>query len=241
MSNRSPIQFALALCLVIVTLTLSLFFFSSAAVRETRRTAAGFVESMKETFNFTPRVTVDRTVIIKESMPVLELVGRKQRFDHRMQWSSTRFGSTKEIVLDGVFTASAGFDLHEPFSVEFDSRKQTVLIRHPRPRILSMQLDNVKTTQDSGWLNYITDANRTEVLNKFTADARAAVEKTPLLQETVGDLRRQLGEMLNKSGFKVEFVENPLVVSPPEIPTATREKAAENAPPSELPSAEGAK
>jgi hypothetical protein len=215
MSKRSPIQLALALCLVIVTLTLSLFFFTSAAVRETRRTAVGFVESMKETFNFTPRVTVDRTVIVQESMPVLELVGRKQRFDHRMKWSSTRFGSTKEIVLDGVFTASAGFDLHEPFSVEFDSRKHTVLIRHPRPRVLSMQLENVKTSQDSGWLNYITDADRTEVLNRFTADARSAVEKTPLLQETVGDLRKQLGEMLSKSGFKVEFKEDTTPTIPP--------------------------
>ncbi len=217
MSKRSPIQFAIAICLVLVTCTLSLYFLTSATVRETRRTAASFAEAVKNTFNFTPRVTVDRTLIFRESTPVMELITNKERFEHRMQWSSTWLGSTKTIELKAFFTASAGFDLHEPFSVAFDSRKQTVRIRHPRPRILSVQLDTVIASQDApGWWNSITDADRTEVLNRFTADARNKIETTaPALERAEANLRKQLGDLLAKSGLKVEFEETTGTPTPP--------------------------
>jgi len=215
MPHRSPIHWAAALSLVIATCALCAWLFFHAAARETRQTAAGFAEAVRQALNLTPKISVDHTVIFQENTPVLELVASKQQFQHRMQWSSTWLGSTKAIDLEGTFTASVGFDLHEPFSVEFNSRKQTVVIRHPRPRILSVQLDSVKTSQDPGWWNSITDADRSEVLTRFTADARAKMEKaTPLLDKTRQDLRRQLGDLLVKSGLAVEFREAPEPAAP---------------------------
>jgi len=196
---------AVALCLVIITCTLSLYFFSAGASRATRRTAAAFAESIKETFNFTPKITVDRTLVFQESKPVAELAVRKQTFEHRMQWSSTWLGSTKTIQLNGVYTASAGFDLKRPFSVDFNSRLRLVTIRYPRPGILSVQLDSINISQDEGWWNSITDADRNEVLNRFTADARAKVAQTALLEKTEEDFQTRLRELLSKSGLTVVF------------------------------------
>lgn len=215
----SPIRRAVAVCLVIATCAVSAWLFFFTAARETRRNAADFAEAVKNTLNFTPKVIVDRTVIFQESTPVLELVSTKRRFTHRMNWKSTWLGSTKVIELTGEFTASAGFDLREPFTVEFDSRSNTVRVRHPQPRLLSVQLDSVKTSQDSGWWNAITDEDRTSVLNAFTTDARKLAEtRSPLLDDARVALRHQLSDLLLKTGLKIEFEETASLPSPEKTP-----------------------
>lgn len=218
MSKSLILRTAVALCLVMVTATLCVRFLFDRAESATEKAARGIAGLIDEKLNFTPLVTVDRTVIFQESTPVMELVTLKQRMSHRLEWSSTQFRSTKEIIIAGDFSVGVGFDLKERFSVSFDSKNRTVYVVHPAPKVLSMELLSSKITHDEGWWNAITDRDQTTVLNSFHHDARKAAEgDAALLEKARQQLREQLLSLLNSSGFQVEFQE--LGAEPVRIPS----------------------
>ncbi len=206
-SSRS-IRWAVALCLLLITATGCFWFLAREGKREVESTLHRLVEQVRQALHFTPEVTINQTVYLRQHAPLLELVTAKREFRHQMQWRSKRLGSTKEIALEGEFTARTGFDLKEPFSIDVDSHTQTIRVAHPRPRVLSVQTETLRATEAEGWWNGITDADRSEVLSAFTADARTALEgDTTILEATRAELHRQLEDLLGKSGYKVEFLE----------------------------------
>lgn len=208
MSKSLILRIAVALCLVMVTATLCVRFLFVQAQSATEKTARSIAGLINEKLNFTPLVTVDRTVVFQESTPVMELVALKRRMSHRLEWRSTQLRSTKEIVIAGDFSVGVGFDLKERFSVSFDSKNKTIYVVHPAPKVLSMELLSSKITQDEGWWNAITNDDQTTVLNSFHHDARKAAEAdAPLLDEARKALREQLLGLLNSSGYEVEFQE----------------------------------
>ena len=108
-----------------------------------RRTA----ESIREVFDFTPRVTLNETVMIAENTPILEVatVSRSLMVHHR--WSHTWLGSTKTLELHGSFTAKAGFDLREPFTIDIQRSPLRVVARMPAPKLLSVQMDSFRLSR----------------------------------------------------------------------------------------------
>ena len=90
--------------------------FIKAPTELARATAQG----IQEFFNFTPRVKIDQTIVIEQNAPIMEIatVSRQLMVDYT--WLHTWLGSTKTIHLVGTFTAKAGFDLKEPFTIEIE-------------------------------------------------------------------------------------------------------------------------
>ncbi len=208
MSKSLIFRIAIALCLVMVTATLCVHYLLNLTQRKTEKTARSIAALIDDKLNFTPLVTVDRTVVFQESTPVMELVSLKKRMSHQLRWSSTRLHSTKEIVISGDFMVSVGFDLKERFSVSFDSKNRTIYVVHPAPKVLSLELTSSEVVHDSGWWNTITDKDQTTVLNTFHHDARKAAEAdAALLEEARRQMRDQLLALLKESGFQVEFQE----------------------------------
>ncbi|HWL52246.1 MAG TPA: DUF4230 domain-containing protein [Chthoniobacteraceae bacterium] len=218
MSKSLILRTAVALCLVMVTATLCVHYLVNLTQSKTEKTARSIAGLIEEKLNFTPLVTVDRTVVFQESTPVMELVSLKKRMSHQLRWSSTQFHSTKEIVIAGDFSVSVGFDLKERFSVSFDSKNKTIYVVHPAPKVLSMELLSSEITHDRGWWNAITDHDQTTVLNSFHHDARKAAEgNAALLDEARRQMREQLLALLTPSGFQIEFQE--LGAAPVHIPS----------------------
>src|SRR4051794_6687306 len=64
-------------------------------------TAKSITQSIREAFNFTPKVTINNTVFVEESLPILELatVSRSTTvsYSYTNQWA----GSTKILILKG--------------------------------------------------------------------------------------------------------------------------------------------
>lgn len=167
-----------------------------------RRTAEG----IREVFDFTPRVTLNETVMIAENTPILEVatVSRSLLVHHR--WSHTWLGSTKTLELRGSFTAKAGFDLREPFTIDIRRSPLRVVARMPAPKLLSVQMDSFQVVEDeNGWWNRITEKDRTEGVRTLQARARDQSEASGILLEARRSAEDRIREVVERNGDVVVF------------------------------------
>jgi len=167
-----------------------------------RRTAEG----IREVFDFTPRVTLNETVLIAENTPILEVatVSRSLVVHHR--WSHTWLGSTKILELHGSFTAKAGFDLHEPFTIDIQRSPLRVVARMPAPKLLSVQMDSFLVVEDeNGWWNRITEKDRTEAVRTLQARARGQSEASGILLEARRSAEDRIRDVVQRNGDVVVF------------------------------------
>jgi hypothetical protein len=150
--------------------------FIKAPTELARATAQG----IQELFNFTPRVKIDQTIVIEQNAPIMEVatVSRQLMVDYT--WLHTWLGSTKTIHLIGTFTAKAGFDLKEPFTIEIEKSPLRVRASLPPPKILSITMDSYRIAADeSGWWNRISSDDR-----------EAGVGQTPVYGQNAGRILR---------------------------------------------------
>lgn len=222
---RAPLvilSVAVGLCLIIAAGTLSSAWLFRSSSRETERVATAFARRALKVLNLSPEIIIDRTTLLQEHAPTLELISSKHDVKHSVNWSSTWLKSTKQITVSGQLTANVGFDLKEPLRVEFDTATQTVTITHPAPRLLALEVGTLQSSEGSGWWNSVTDADRSEALSRFTADARATLLKDPaLLANARIHLHSQLTGLLEKTGMKIVFHEEDSASLPsPKSPTS---------------------
>lgn len=202
--NFQPIIWALASALVLIVGAAVVYLPVLIGLRKVGDSMATLVEKTRG--KFSPVIRVDQTIIYQEKSPVLELITHKQRFEHRMEWKSTWAGSTKTVTLEGDFLASGGFNLLEPITVDFDSKTKVVRIVHPAPQLMALELKDLKTGQEDGWWNKVSDDERNQVIQTFKEEARRKVlSDSPLLENAVKDLHNQFNAALLSSGYRIEF------------------------------------
>ncbi len=102
--------------------------------------ATSVAHGIRDTFNFTPEVRVNDHVVIEQTIAIAELATVSRDISVEYRWSHEWLGSTKTIALRGSFTAKAGFDLHEPFTIDIKKYPLNVRARMPSPKILSLQM-----------------------------------------------------------------------------------------------------
>jgi hypothetical protein len=176
--------------------------FIQAPAELARATADG----VRSLFNVTPRVTINETVVIEQSTPILEVatISRQLLVDHA--WSHSWLGSTKSIHLRGTFTAKAGFDLREPFAIDITRSPLTVNARLPEPRLLSVQMDSfVVIADEDGWWNRLTEEDRTQAVTTLQSLARTKVETSGILDDVRRSAEERIREVVERNGGAVIF------------------------------------
>ena len=194
-----------SIALGIILLACSITFYM-VVVKAPADLAHTMVAGIKEAFNFTPRVKIDQTIVLEQTAPILELatVSRGVFIDHT--WSHTWMGSTKTIQLQGTFTAKAGFDLRQPFTISIERNPLRVLADLPPPKLLSVEMENYRVLKDeSGWWNRITDRDREHAVNELHSAAKARAESTGLLEEVRNTAEARIREIVQRNGAIVEF------------------------------------
>jgi hypothetical protein len=90
MRTRTIVAAAALLLVLLGVLLASYVLFFHAPMKLAEAAAGG----MKEMFNFTPRVTINQTVVIEQNTPIMEIatVAREVHADHA--WSHQWLGST---------------------------------------------------------------------------------------------------------------------------------------------------
>ena len=167
-------------------------------------------EAVKEAFHVTPQVKINQTIVIQQNTPIMEFatVARQLMVDYA--WSHTWLGSTKAIHLRAVFTAKAGVDLREPFTLTIRRSPLRVDASLPPPKILSMSMDSYDVLQDEdGWWNRISNADRDSAMKQLQATATAQAVSSGMLDEVRSSMEDRIKEIVEKNGATVEFEPRP--------------------------------
>ena len=168
--------------------------------------ARNTADGIRELFNFTPRVSIEQTVVIEQNTPILEVatVSRTIIVDHL--WSHTWLGSTKTLHLKGVYTVKAGFNLRQPFAVDIQKNPLRVIASLPPPRLLSLQMDRYDIRRDeSGWWNRISNEDREEAVEELSGTAHSRAEASGILEEAQATAEMRIREIVERNGSTVEF------------------------------------
>ena len=198
-------KYSLAIVATGVALVLAAFASYIIVVKIPTDLASGIAKGVKEAFNFTPLVKVENTVVIEQTMPILELAIVSRDLSVEYTWSHQWLGSTKVISLRGTFTAKAGFDLREPFAIEITKFPIVVRANMPEPKILSLQMNSYKIVQDeSGWWNRVTDADREAAVAALQSRAREEAVNSGILAETRAAVESRIGEIVKRNDATLE-------------------------------------
>ncbi|HXX63266.1 MAG TPA: DUF4230 domain-containing protein [Bacteroidota bacterium] len=168
--------------------------------------AAATADGIEEFLHVRPKVQIDQTVVIEQTTPIMEFATESRQLLVDYSWSHTWLGSTKTIRLNGVFTAKAGFDLREPFTIAIQRNPLRVDAMLPRPKILSLEMTSYKVAVDeSGWWNRISNADREAALGALQATARSQAESSGMLEEARTSVESRIREIVEKNGATVRF------------------------------------
>lgn len=181
--------------------------FYAVFIKAPAELANATAKGIHEFLNFTPRVSIDQTVVIEANTPIMEVatVSRQLMVDH--SWSHTWIGSTKSIHIVGTFTVKAGFDLKEPFTIDIEKNPLRVKATMPAPRILSISMDSYKIVSDeSGWWNRLTNADRESGVRNLQAAARVQAESSGILEEVKSSAEGRIRQIVERNGATIEFV-----------------------------------
>ncbi len=152
-------------------------------------------EDFKKAFQFTPKITVNNTVVLNQQTPVLELAVLSQNFEHRYSWTNTWLNSTKQIFISGTFEAKAGFDLNQKFSIVLKDDKAIITLSEPK--ILSVESQGDITYRDeSGVWNWINADDRTKATNAFIQDARTYATHAEFVKDAKEQMEKRLRLLL---------------------------------------------
>jgi hypothetical protein len=204
MTNRKIILYIILLTAVAVTAYIVVVVIPTRLAQRTYEGAQQLGKDIKGIFNFTPEVTVNNTVVIQQQAAILELATLSQSFSHQYKWSNTRFGSTKEIQIEGSFVAKVGFDLDKRFAIQLQDEKAIVLL--PEPRLLSLEpLADVKFEDENGIINWVDNNDRSTALNSFQTDARQYAQQADFIGQAKIEAENKIKPILLTRVKEVEF------------------------------------
>lgn len=168
---------------------------------EARRMAEGIAAKFDKTMNFTPEIRVDSVVVVNASTPVFELVTQQKQALVRYEWSHTWMHSTKKIEIEAVFTAKAGFDLSNTFTIQIDPRTGTIGATLPPAKLLSLGMSEVRIPRDEdGLWNKLTAEDREKAFKALEGRARKELVTTTFMVEANNEAERRIRDLLREDG-----------------------------------------
>lgn len=194
---------ALAVSLVLVSGSIA---FYVVFVRAPAEIAGNVAEGFQEFFNFTPRVTIDQTVVIEQNTPIVEVSTVSRNLFIEDRWEDQWLASTKTVEIRGSFTVKAGFDLKEPFTINISRYGRAIQASLPEPKILSVEMNTYDIIRDeNGWWNRVTDQDREGAFYRLRTAAQKAAKDSGILEEARVTAKDRIREIVQRNGSTVEF------------------------------------
>jgi hypothetical protein len=200
--SKAPAR-AFAVAIVIAAITAATYFLLVKAPGEAARNLHEMARNIGKEFDnllhFRPRITSEGVTLLKESASINELSTTQRTFDYTHTWESTWLGSRKLIELKGSFTAKAGYDLSQPFSIDIAKDGKTIRAHMPPAKIHSVEQLKVEVPKDEdGLWNKKTTAEREQAMNDLLRNARSSIEKSDILEQADQAFMSQLEEAIRK-------------------------------------------
>jgi hypothetical protein len=152
----------------------------------------------------TPEVVIkgDSTVLEKSSIAELSVVQRKTQVLTKLegQW----LGSSKFLLVRGDFLVKAGFDLNDSFRFNVDQPSREVFVDLPKPKVLSVALQNYEVMlSNNGLINKVQAEDQEKVINHMLVKARTDAERSDIRQEAMQQVEQRLKDILLENASKV--------------------------------------
>lgn len=172
-------------------------------------------QKFQEILNLTPRITANQAVIFSQNTPVLELVTVERSALARHRSDETWLHSTKTFEIEATFSARAGFNLRDLFTVNIPKGGRLAEVQLPRPKILSIGMSDLRVLRDEdGLWNSLTAKDREKAIQTLERTAKAEFLKSDLLQAARSAAEAQIREIVAASGCEATFV-GPAAPGPP--------------------------
>src|SRR5438105_649705 len=156
-----------------------------------------------------PRVTINNRVYFEQTSPIAELALISQKLEVEHEFLHTWAGSTKRLRLHGTYTAKAGFDLRQEFTVTV--APETTIVRLPHAQLLGVEQNAVELlAYENGFWNPISGADVQAELVTLGKIARERAVARNLGAEAEDSFRTQLkGRIGNTPPVQVIFYPAP--------------------------------
>lgn len=163
------------------------------STEELERVGRGIRDAFVEVAQLQPRVTVNNRVYLEKTTAMAELAILSRQIEVEHEFLHTWAGSTKRVKLHGTFTARAGFDLQQDFTV--DLRPDEITIRIPHASLLGLEQKQTEVLAfENGLWNRISAADLQNELAALPALARQKAAESGILAEAEAALQKQLNE-----------------------------------------------
>jgi hypothetical protein len=203
--RRFPWPLALSLIVLIVAALVTIIFLrlESWPARSAKQSAAELErlgrdvrDAFVEVAHLQPRILINNRVYLEKTTATAEIaiLSRQIEVDHELL--HTWAGSTKRVKLHGSFTAKAGFDLQQDFTV--DLRPDEIAVRLPHASILGVEQKQTEVLAfENGLWNRISAADLENELAALPDLARQKAAESGILAEAETALQKQLEERVH--------------------------------------------
>lgn len=193
---------------VLVSITAALYMAIRVPVDVAGSLAESTARAFREAFNFTPRISIDQTVVFEQNTPIAELATVSRDLWTEYTWTHTWLGSTKKITVRGVFTAKAGFDLHKPFHIDIRRDPLQVQTSFPPAELLSLDLQEYKLMADEdGWWNKLTPADRQHAVRGLLRVARDKAAASGICEEAGRSIEERVRDIIERNNRSIAQAE----------------------------------
>jgi len=201
-SNRKIVLITILLVTASIAAYVLLVVIPSQLAEKSYEGAKQIGRDISEAFQVTPEITVNKTIVLQQQAPILELATLTQKFQHQYAWTNTTLKSTKKIRITGTFDAKAGFDLNQKFSIRIEENKAYITL--PKPQLLSIEsLGDVKFEDENGYWNWIDEDDRSKAMNAFIHDAREYAATAGFVNQAQQIMEEKLRGILALHGKEV--------------------------------------
>ena len=160
-----------------------------------------------------PRIT--QQTVVERLREVAKLVATEMTLRDVVIYEQTRFASTKKVLLVVTGKVSAGIDMEHGTEVRIDSADKRITVTLPPAQILSVDVLNVTTYDESaGLLNPFTPEDRDLIQHRIRGQLMAAARQSGILEHADQSAAKVLTELLARDGYTVE-IKRPMIVSQP--------------------------
>ncbi len=156
---------------------------------ELERVGRDIRDAFVEVAQLQPRVTINNRVYLEKTTAMAELAILSRQIEVEHEFLHTWAGSTKRVKLHGSFTAKAGFDLQQDFTV--DLRPDEITVRIPHASILGVEQKQTEVLAfENGLWNRISAADLQNELAALPELARLKAAESGILTRSGSGLAK---------------------------------------------------
>ncbi len=160
-----------------------------------------------------PRIT--QQIVVERLDAVAKLVASEMTLRDVVIYEQTRLGSTKRALLVVTGRVSAGINLKLGADVRIDSVAKHITVSLPPAQVLSVDILNVTTYDESGGLlNPFRPEDRDVIQRRIRAQLLVAARQSGILTHADQSAVKLLTELLGRDGYTVEVARPPVQRQP---------------------------